>query len=49
MVQEESASQEDDVEVQQQDFHAALASLTPSLSKEELARYEALREQYQGH
>lgn len=36
------------MEVEHNDFEAALAELTPSLSQEELARYLALRQQYRG-
>eukprot|EP00850_Spirogloea_muscicola_P015062 SM000112S24004 [mRNA] locus=s112:310469:316356:+ [translate_table: standard] len=36
------------VEVQQSDFISALAELAPSLSLAELARYERLREQFEG-
>ncbi|GLC61818.1 hypothetical protein PLESTB_001806500 [Pleodorina starrii] len=36
------------VVVRQSDFMAALAALTPSLSRSELAKYEALRRQYEG-
>ncbi|KAG2428807.1 hypothetical protein HXX76_011507 [Chlamydomonas incerta] len=38
----------DTVVVCQADFIAALAALTPSLSRSELAKYEALRRQYEG-
>ncbi|KAG2449569.1 hypothetical protein HYH02_005102 [Chlamydomonas schloesseri] len=38
----------DAVTVRQADFLAALAALTPSLSRSELAKYEALRRQYDG-
>ena len=37
----------EDVEVSQGDFWAALRELRPSLSLEELARYSALRRQYE--
>lgn len=38
----------EEIEVEQRDFHSSLANLTPSLSKEELARYAMLREKYEG-
>ena len=41
------SDQAEDVEVEQNDFELALASLTPSLSLEELARYQTLQKRYQ--
>lgn len=40
--------QQEDVLVEPVDFWDALRELRPSLSREELARYEALRLQYEG-
>lgn len=37
------------VEVKQSDFHAAVMSLQPSLSEQEIRRYERLRDEYQGN
>lgn len=45
---QDTAAEADDVEVEQCDFQSALASLTPSLSQDELARYAALRNKYEG-
>lgn len=41
------AEDAEEVNVEQKDFESALASLTPSLSFDELARYQTLRSKYQ--
>lgn len=43
----EEVRDEEEVEVGQADFTAALGSLQPSLSEEEIRRYERIREQYE--
>ena len=45
---QDSAEELEDVEVEQGDFLSSLASLTPSLSQDELARYAALQNKYEG-
>lgn len=45
---QEDVEQVDEVCVEQRDFQSSLLSLTPSLSQDELKRYEVLREKYEG-
>ena len=47
MLLQEYKEEMDEVEVEHKDFENALSNLTPSLSMEELARYQALRQKYQ--
>jgi SpoVK/Ycf46/Vps4 family AAA+-type ATPase len=41
------AVQDEEITVGQRDFEAALAALQPSLSPEDLRRYEAMKDSYQ--
>ena len=47
-VSEEEAAAEEDIVVCGSDFFTALSCLVPSLSHVELAKYEALRQHYEG-
>lgn len=42
-----SSEEDDEVEVQQADFLAAVQTVQPSLSVEEVAKYEAIRDEYE--